>query len=48
MEGQEDTQQPHLVLANKLFLLTHPDVEDIDKVRLREEVLTSVVADGNH
>ncbi|KAM7480124.1 hypothetical protein LguiA_028337 [Lonicera macranthoides] len=45
MEGQEDTQQPHLVLANKLFLLTHPDVEDIDKVRLRDEVLTSVVAD---
>jgi 26S proteasome regulatory subunit N7 len=45
MEGQEDVQQPHLVLANKLFLLTHSDVEDIDKVRLREEVLTAVIAD---
>ena len=47
MEGQEGTQQAHLVLAHKLFLLSHPDVQDIEKVRLREEVLTSVKADGN-
>ncbi|KAA8542171.1 hypothetical protein F0562_023323 [Nyssa sinensis] len=45
MEGQEGTQQPQLVLAHKLFLLTHPDVQDIEKVRLREEVFTSVKAD---
>ncbi|XP_062116034.1 26S proteasome non-ATPase regulatory subunit 6 homolog [Humulus lupulus] len=46
MEGQEGTQQAHLVLANKLFLLSHSDVQDIEKVRLRDEVLTSVKADG--
>uniref|UniRef100_A0A9I9CEC4 26S proteasome regulatory subunit RPN7 n=4 Tax=Cucumis melo TaxID=3656 RepID=A0A9I9CEC4_CUCME len=45
MEGQEGTQQPHLVLAHKLFLLIHPDVQDIEKVRLTEEVLASVKAD---
>ncbi|XP_050377823.1 26S proteasome non-ATPase regulatory subunit 6 homolog [Argentina anserina] len=45
MEGQEETQQPHLQLANKLFLLSHPDVEDIEKVRLREEVFAAVKAD---
>ncbi|KAG6573108.1 26S proteasome non-ATPase regulatory subunit 6-like protein, partial [Cucurbita argyrosperma subsp. sororia] len=45
MEGQEGTQQPHLVLSHKLFLLTHPDVQDIEKVNLREEVLASVKAD---
>lgn len=48
MEGTEGTQQPHLVLANKLFLLTHSDVDDIEKVRLRDEVMSTVVADGNH
>ncbi|PKI66606.1 hypothetical protein CRG98_012948 [Punica granatum] len=45
MEGQEGTQQPHLVLAHKLFLLRHPDVQDIEKVRLKEEVLASIKAD---
>lgn len=45
MEGQEETQQPHLQLANKLFLLSQPDVQDIEKVRLREEVFASVKAD---
>ncbi|KAI8543905.1 hypothetical protein RHMOL_Rhmol08G0254700 [Rhododendron molle] len=45
MEGQEGSQQPQLILANKLFLLTHPDVADIEKVRLRQEVLDSVMAD---
>lgn len=46
MEGQEGPQQPHLVLAHKLFLLSHPDVQDIEKVQLREEVFASVKADG--
>ncbi|KAM2820174.1 hypothetical protein PS2_038504 [Malus domestica] len=45
MEAQEGTQQPHLVLANKLFLLSHFDVPDIEKVQLREEVFASVKAD---
>ncbi|CAN1239631.1 26S proteasome non-ATPase regulatory subunit 6 homolog [Linum grandiflorum] len=42
MDFPEGTQQPHLVLAHKLFLLTHPDVQDIEKVRLKEEVLDSI------
>ena len=46
MEGQEDNQNAHLLLANKLFLLTHADVDDIDKVRIRDEVFASVKADG--
>ncbi|KVH98158.1 26S proteasome, regulatory subunit Rpn7 [Cynara cardunculus var. scolymus] len=45
MEDTEGTQQPHLVFANKLFLLTHSDVDDIEKVRLRDEVTSTVVAD---
>uniref|UniRef100_A0A6N2MRJ9 26S proteasome regulatory subunit RPN7 n=1 Tax=Salix viminalis TaxID=40686 RepID=A0A6N2MRJ9_SALVM len=45
MENQEGTQQPHLVLANKLFLLTHHDVQDIEKVHLKEEVLTAIKTD---
>ncbi|XP_065873747.1 26S proteasome non-ATPase regulatory subunit 6 homolog [Euphorbia lathyris] len=45
MEGEEGTQQPHLVLAHKRFLLTHPDVQDIEKVRLKEEVFAFVKAD---
>jgi 26S proteasome regulatory subunit N7 len=44
-EGMDSKQQPHLILANKLFLLSHPDVDDIDKVRLREEVLSVVKSD---
>ncbi|KAJ6748462.1 26S PROTESOME SUBUNIT 6 [Salix purpurea] len=45
MENQEGTQQPHLVLANKLFLLTHHDVQDIEKVHLKDEVLTAIKTD---
>ncbi|EEF51851.1 26S proteasome non-ATPase regulatory subunit 6 homolog [Ricinus communis] len=45
MEGQEGTQQPHLILAHKRFLLTHPDVQDIEKVRLKEEVFAAVKSD---
>lgn len=46
MEGQEGSQELHLVLAHKLFLLRHPDVQDIEKVRLKEEVFAVVKADG--
>ncbi|KAM3378838.1 26S proteasome non-ATPase regulatory subunit 6 isoform X1 [Capsicum galapagoense] len=44
MDSEEGTQQPQLVLAHKLFRLTHPDVNDLDKVRLREEVLEAVLS----
>lgn len=45
MEGEEGSQQPQLVLASKLFLLRAPDVDDIEKVRLRDEVFAAVKAD---
>ncbi|RZC70103.1 hypothetical protein C5167_033227 [Papaver somniferum] len=45
MEGQEEKQEKSLVLSNKLFHLTHPDVSDIDRIRLREEVLDAVKSD---
>ncbi|KAI3933456.1 hypothetical protein MKX01_022035 [Papaver californicum] len=45
MEGQEENQEKMLVLANKLNHLTHPDFSDIDKVRLRQEVLDAVKSD---
>ncbi|URE08690.1 26S proteasome non-atpase regulatory subunit [Musa troglodytarum] len=44
MEAQQGTQQLHLALAHKLFLLSHPDIDDIEKVRLRDEVLDAVKA----
>ncbi|RWW21012.1 hypothetical protein BHE74_00005747 [Ensete ventricosum] len=47
MEAQQGTQQLHLALAHKLFLLSHPDIDDIEKVRLRDEVLDAVKAHGN-
>lgn len=45
--GEEGQQQPHLVLAHKLFLLSHPDVDDLAKVDLRADVLAAVKSDGN-
>lgn len=42
MEG-EGTQTQHLVLAKKISLLTHSDVDDLQKVRLCEEVFNVVV-----
>lgn len=42
----EGTQQAHLVLAHKRFLLTHPDVQDIEKVGLKGEVFSMVKAHG--
>jgi len=47
MEGEEGSQQPQLVLADKLFLLRQPDVQDIDKVRYKEEVFGHVKENGN-
>jgi 26S proteasome regulatory subunit N7 len=44
--GEEGKQQPHLVLAHKLFLLSQPDVDDLAKVALREDVLAAVKSDG--
>ncbi|KAL3627504.1 hypothetical protein CASFOL_028867 [Castilleja foliolosa] len=38
MEGEEGVQNPQLALANMLFSLTINDVDDIEKVRLRDEV----------
>lgn len=44
--GEEGKQQPHLVLAHKLFRLSHPDVDDLAKVDLRADVLAAVKSDG--
>ncbi|OMO82477.1 hypothetical protein COLO4_22963 [Corchorus olitorius] len=43
MDAQDGTQQSQqLILANNEFLLKHQDVPDIEKVRLKDEVLNSV------
>ncbi|MBA0761654.1 hypothetical protein Gotri_024271 [Gossypium trilobum] len=43
MDTQDGTQQSQqLILAHNVFLLKHPDVSDIEKVRLSDEVLYSV------
>ena len=48
MDAQEGTQQSQqLILAHNVFLLKHPDVADIEKVRLKDEVLNSVKSNGN-
>ena len=47
MDSDEGTQQPHLVLAHKLFLLRHLDVQDIEKVRLKDEVFATIKSDSN-
>lgn len=46
MDSEEGTQLPQLVLAHKIFLWRHPDVSDLDKARLREEVMETVVSNG--
>lgn len=47
MDGAaEGSQQPHLILADKLFLLTHPNVQDIEKVQLKADILDSIKSDG--
>lgn len=43
MEG-EVTQTQHLVLAKNISLLTNSDVDDLQKVRLRDEVYNVVVS----
>uniref|UniRef100_A0A1J3ILZ5 26S proteasome regulatory subunit RPN7 n=1 Tax=Noccaea caerulescens TaxID=107243 RepID=A0A1J3ILZ5_NOCCA len=40
----EGTQQPRLVLANKISLLTHPDVQAMEKVALKSDILNSIKA----
>ena len=45
LEGTQQSQQ--LILAHNVFLLKHPDVPDIEKVRLKDEVLNSVKSNGN-
>ena len=45
MEGQDGSLNAHLILANKIFLLTHSDVQDIEKVQLKDEVLSFVKSD---
>ncbi|GKV05417.1 hypothetical protein SLEP1_g17434 [Rubroshorea leprosula] len=42
MEAQEGTQQTQFILAHNVFLLKHPDVQDIEKVSLKEEVIAAV------
>lgn len=46
MEAIGGKQQEQLVLAHKLFLLTHNDVDDIEKVHLREEEFKFILANG--
>lgn len=46
MEGEEGSQQAQLVLADKLFLLKQADVQDIDKVRYKEDVFNYVKDNG--
>nr|CAB3450271.1 unnamed protein product [Digitaria exilis] len=43
--GEDGKQERHLVLAHKLFLLSHPAVDDLSKVDLRAEVLDAVKSD---
>ncbi|XP_047082000.1 26S proteasome non-ATPase regulatory subunit 6-like [Lolium rigidum] len=43
--GEDGKQQPHLVLAHKLFLLSQPDLDDLAKVGLRDDVLAAVKSD---
>ncbi|KAG0591200.1 hypothetical protein M758_1G154100 [Ceratodon purpureus] len=45
MEEKEATQDCKLQLAQKLFLLRSPDVEDIEKASLKDEVLALIKAD---
>nr|KJB38750.1 hypothetical protein B456_006G270400 [Gossypium raimondii] len=43
MDAQDGNQQSQqLILGHNVFLLKHPDVPDIEKVRLKDEVLISV------
>ncbi|KAM0911891.1 hypothetical protein ACQ4PT_013151 [Festuca glaucescens] len=43
--GEDGKQEKHLVLANKLFLLSQPDVDDLSKVAIRADVLSAVKSD---
>ncbi|KAE8800286.1 26S proteasome non-ATPase regulatory subunit 6 [Hordeum vulgare] len=43
--GEDGKQEKHLLLAHKLFLLSHPDVDDLSKVDIRSDVLSAVKSD---
>lgn len=45
MAEEDTTQDPKFELAQKIFLLRSPDTSDIDKHRLKEEVLESINKD---
>ena len=45
--AEDGKQEKHLVLSNKLFLLSQPEVDDLSKVALRSDVLSAVKSDGN-
>jgi len=45
MDPQEGTQEPKLILAHKIFLLRHPDVPDIEKIELKNEVFNLIKAE---
>ncbi|KAL9262163.1 26S proteasome non-ATPase regulatory subunit 6-like protein [Drosera capensis] len=45
MEGEGGNQNPHLILANNLFLLNLADVPDIEKLRLKEDVFAAIRSD---
>ncbi|MCL7037853.1 hypothetical protein MKW94_013322 [Papaver nudicaule] len=45
MEGRKENQvEKKLVLADKLFRINHPDVSDMERIGLREEVLDAVIS----
>lgn len=46
MEEGDASQDVKLILAHKLFLIRAPYVPDIEKVQLKEDVLTLIRADG--
>ncbi|KAL9261989.1 26S proteasome non-ATPase regulatory subunit 6-like protein [Drosera capensis] len=45
MEGEDGNQNPHLILANNIFLLNLADVPDIEKLRLKEDVFAAIRSD---
>uniref|UniRef100_A0A0D9YKS7 Uncharacterized protein n=1 Tax=Oryza glumipatula TaxID=40148 RepID=A0A0D9YKS7_9ORYZ len=44
--SEEAKQEQHRVLAHKLFLLSHPDLNDLAKVALHSDALDAVKSDG--
>uniref|UniRef100_A0A0E0CDM5 Uncharacterized protein n=1 Tax=Oryza meridionalis TaxID=40149 RepID=A0A0E0CDM5_9ORYZ len=44
--SEEAKQEQHRMLTHKLFLLSHPDLNDLAKVALRSDALDAVKSDG--